>query len=170
MIPYPKSAWWLNITYLCINAKILYWRLHLICILMIYFCKLYDFAKYYRIITRLWHHFSKILCDFTKSLSNLTESNHFKIFVKLNWFFQNTTKQFHTFCNWLQNIWLFLQSIIRTMQFFSVSDLNFCFQMQKCCKKPCENKSKQSVCFGKQKDIKNFIRKQKLFEKVSFET
>ena len=140
---------------------------------MNYFCKLYDFAKYYRIITRFWHHFSKIFCDFTKSLSNLTESNHFKIFVKLNWFLQNTTKQFHTFCNWLQNIWLFLQSIIGTMQFFSVSDLNFCFQMQKCCKKPCENKSKQSVCFGKEKDIKNFIRtqiSQIFFEKVNFET
>ena len=132
---------------------------------MNYFCKLYNFAKYCKIITRFWHHFSKILCDLTKSLNNLTESNHFKIFVKLNWFLQNTTKQFHTFCNWLQNIRLFLQSIIGTMQFFSVSDLNFCFQMQKCCKKPCENKSKQSVCFGKQKDIKNFIRKQKLFEK-----
>ena len=139
---------------------------------MNYFCKLYDFAKYYRIITRFWHHFSKILHDFTKSLSNLTGSNHFKIFVKLNWFLQNTTKQFHTFCNWLQNIWLFLQSSIKTMQFFSVSDLNFCFQMQKYCKKPCENKSKQSVCFGEEKDMKNFIRKhisQKIFQKVKFE-
>ena len=45
--------------------------------------------------------------------------------------------------------------------------------MQKYCKKPCENKSKQNVGFGKEKDIKNFIRiqiSQKFFEKVNFET
>ena len=44
--------------------------------------------------------------------------------------------------------------------------------MQKYCKKPCENKPKQSVCFGEEKDMKNFIRKlisQKIFEKVKFE-
>ena len=73
----------MNITYLCISANILHWRLHLFCILMKYYCKLYDFTKDFRIITRFWHHFSNILCDCTKRLSNLTESNHFKNFAKL---------------------------------------------------------------------------------------
>ena len=77
----------MNITYLCISANILHWRLHLFCILMKYYCKLYDFTKDFRIITRFWHHFSNILCDCTKRLSNLTESNHFKNFAKLTLIF-----------------------------------------------------------------------------------
>ena len=89
---------------------------------MKYFCKLYDFAKYCKIITRFLHYFSNILCDSTKRLRNLTESNHFKNFAKLTLIF---AKHYKTNARILElvekNLFVFAKYYKKNAIFFSLS-------------------------------------------------